>query len=62
MPTVRVEMYEGRTLEQKRALAQAITEAVMKHASVPAESVHVLFFDVPKSDWAVAGTLASDKK
>ena len=30
MPTIRVEMFEGRTLEQKRALAQALTEATVR--------------------------------
>ncbi|MCC7104965.1 MAG: 4-oxalocrotonate tautomerase [Chloroflexi bacterium] len=61
MPTVRVEMYEGRSVDQKRALSKAITEAVMEHANVSAESVHVVFTDIPRTNWAVAGVLASDK-
>ena len=30
MPTIHVELFKGRTVEQKRAAAQAITEAVVK--------------------------------
>ena len=30
MPTIRVELFAGRTVEQKRALAQALTEATVR--------------------------------
>jgi hypothetical protein len=30
MPTIRVELFAGRTLDQKRALAQALTEATVR--------------------------------
>ena len=29
MPTIRVELFEGRTVDQKRALAKALTEATV---------------------------------
>ena len=61
MPLIRVELFEGRTLEQKRALAAALTEATMKTLGSPADAVDVMFFDVPKHDWASAGVLASDR-
>ena len=32
MPFVIVEMWEGRTVEQKRRLAKAITDAMVEHA------------------------------
>ena len=41
MPEVIVYAVEGRTPEIKKALAKDITEAVMKHFSVPAELVMV---------------------
>ena len=61
MPTIRVEMFEGRTVEQKRALAAALTEATVRTLGGSAESVDILFFDIARQDWATAGTLWSDR-
>jgi 4-oxalocrotonate tautomerase len=60
MPVVTVELFEGRTTEQKREMAKAITEAVVRIGKAPAEGTWVIFRDVKKSDWAVAGKLSSD--
>ena len=60
MPTLRVEMFAGRTMAQKRALARELTEATVRALGVPASAVEVLFYDIEKHDWAVAGTLCSD--
>jgi 4-oxalocrotonate tautomerase len=60
MPIVTVQMYEGRTVEQKRALVKAITDAVVEHAKTTAEGTQVVIVDVPKQNWAHAGKLASD--
>ena len=60
MPTLRVEMFAGRTVEQKRALARELTEATVRALGVPASAVEVLFYDIERSDWAVGGTLCSD--
>jgi 4-oxalocrotonate tautomerase len=60
MPVVTVEMYEGRTAEQKREMAKAITEAVVRIAKTTPEATHIIFKDVKKSDWAIAGKLASE--
>jgi 4-oxalocrotonate tautomerase len=61
MPLIRVELFEGRTVDQKRALAQALTEATMKTLGVEADAVEVMFFDVARSDWATAGVLWSER-
>ena len=60
MPHVTVQMYEGRTVEQKRALAAAITEAVVKYANTTPEATQVVIVDVLKHNWAHAGKLASE--
>lgn len=60
MPTLRVEMFAGRTVEQKRALARELTDATVRALGVPASAVEVLFFDIERHDWAVAGTLCSE--
>ncbi len=62
MPSIRVEMFEGRTVEQKRALAKELTDATMRALGVPADSVEVMLFDIPRHDWATAGVLWSDRK
>ena len=60
MPTIRVEMFEGRTVEQKRAFAEALTEAAVRTIGASPESVDILFFDIQKQDWATGGRLWSD--
>jgi 4-oxalocrotonate tautomerase len=60
MPLVTVQMFEGRTVEQKRELVAAITEAVVRIAKTTPESTQVIIQDVPRHDWAFAGKLASD--
>ncbi len=60
MPLIRVEMFEGRTTDQKRALAKELTDAFVKTAGGTPESVHIVMTDVAKDDWAVAGKLCSD--
>ena len=34
MPTINIQLFEGRTVEQKRELAKAITEATCKTCTV----------------------------
>jgi 4-oxalocrotonate tautomerase len=61
MPTIRVELFEGRSVEQKRALAAALTEATVRTLGGSADSVDILFFDIARQDWATGGTLWSDR-
>lgn len=61
MPTIRVEMFEGRTEEQKRAYAKALTEATVSVLGGSPDAVDILFYDLKKSDWATGGVLWSDK-
>ena len=60
MPIVRVEMWPGRTHEQKAELAKAITDAMVSIAKTTPEATIIVFEDVPKENWAEAGILASD--
>jgi len=61
MPIIRVEMFKGRTREQKRALARELTDAFVRAAGGKPEAVTIVFADVDKEDWAVAGALMADK-
>lgn len=61
MPTIRIDMFEGRTPEQKRALVAAITEACVKTIGASPESVDILLFDIARQNWASGGMLWSDR-
>lgn len=61
MPTIRVELFAGRTLEQKRALAAALTDATVRVLGGSADAVDVVFQDVERHDWASGGQLWIDK-
>jgi 4-oxalocrotonate tautomerase len=61
MPTLRVELFEGRTAEQKRALARELTEACVRVLGGNADGVDVLFYDIRREDWATGGLLWSEK-
>ena len=60
MPTLHVELFAGRTVEQKRALAAALTEACVKTLGGSPDGVDVIFRDVERHDWATGGRLWSD--
>ncbi|MFC2062381.1 2-hydroxymuconate tautomerase [Chloroflexota bacterium] len=60
MPVVIVEMWEGRTVEQKKKLAEGITSAFTQ-VGVPAEALHIIIKDNPKHNWASGGKLASEE-
>jgi 4-oxalocrotonate tautomerase len=61
MPVLRVSMYKGRTLEQKRELAEALTEVMVRVAKTTAQGTTIIFEEVDKENWASSGKLASEK-
>ena len=61
MPTIRVELLEGRTPEQKTALVKALTQAVVESLGSKSESVDVLLFDIPRQNWATGGVQWSER-
>lgn len=61
MPTIRVELFEGRTVDQKRALAAALTEATVRVLGGSPDGIDVVFTEVAHHDWATGGRLWSDK-
>ncbi|HMK82488.1 MAG TPA: tautomerase family protein [Candidatus Bathyarchaeia archaeon] len=58
MPVVIVEMWEGRTGEQKEKLIKGITRA-FEEIGTKAEQVNIVLHDVPKSNWGSKGQQAS---
>jgi 4-oxalocrotonate tautomerase len=62
MPTLRVELMEGRTPEQKKELVKALTQAVVDTLGSKPESVDILLYDIKRGDWATGGVLWSERQ
>ena len=60
MPVITVEWLEGRSAQQKARLVEALTKTFGDIANVPAEQVWIVFRDVKRSDWAMAGKLLGE--
>lgn len=61
MPFVIVHMWEGRSLDQKRALTRAITDAMVEHAGANRDALHVVLQEYKRENWARAGVLGVDR-
>ena len=62
MPVIQVTLLKGRTVEQKRKVAERITAAMVEEAKAVKEAVVVTFVDVEREDYASGGVLMVDKK
>ncbi|MDD5190455.1 MAG: tautomerase family protein [Dehalococcoidales bacterium] len=60
MPVVIVEMWEGRTPDQKKQLVADITAAFTK-IGTPADAVQIILKDNPRHNWSQGGKLAAEK-
>jgi 4-oxalocrotonate tautomerase len=61
MPIIRVEMFAGRTRDQKRALVRELTDAFVRTCGGKPEGLQIVIKDVQKEDWGVSGALMADK-
>ncbi len=61
MANVTIEIFEGRTVEQKRSVAQQVTRALTDTLGVKREIVKIKFVDIKKHDIAWGGELVSDR-
>jgi 4-oxalocrotonate tautomerase len=61
MPLVQVTMLTGRTADQKRKLAQRLTDAMVEEAATRREAVVVTFNEVSRESYASGGVLMVDK-
>lgn len=62
MPFIHVQLFEGRTIEQKRAFVEAVTKETVRTLACSVDDVEVVFDEIKKSNWATAGKLHSDPK
>ena len=61
MPIITVDLFEGRTREQKETFAKTVTEAAVQILKAPQDHTWVIFRDGKKSDWAISGKLCDGK-
>jgi len=60
MPMINVQMFEGRTVEQRRKLAKELTEGTVRALGCQPSDVQIILTDVKKENWAEAGKLYSE--
>ncbi len=60
MPVVHVEMWEGRTKEEKAEIAKSFADDLIRILKCRQESINIIFTDVKKENWAKGGTLVCD--
>jgi 4-oxalocrotonate tautomerase len=61
MPNITVELLSGRSLDQRREFAAAVTAAAVKILGARAQSVRIRFDEIERADVANAGVLVSDE-
>ena len=52
MPFVKIDLFEGRSEEQKIELAREVTEVVSRVAKAPKEAIHVFINDMPEGTYS----------
>lgn len=57
MPTYHIELFEGRTIEQKRKLVEEVTRVTAEVLGSAPESVDIIITDVKRENWATGGKL-----
>ena len=62
MPTYHIELFEGRTVEQKRQLVEAVTRVTTEVLGSAPESVDIIITDVKRENWATGGKLWSERE
>lgn len=60
MPFAQVFMMEGRTEDQKRAVVEKVSAALVEATGAPKEAIRVWISEVPKTNWGIAGQTAKD--
>lgn len=60
MPIVTIQQFP-RSLEQKRLLAEKVTDAFVVAYGAAPDSVQIFFQETSKEDWARGGQLGSDR-
>ena len=60
MPIVVVNIKEGRTVEQKRAMVERMTQVICDTMEVKPDAVRIIINDMKNENFAIGGTLVCD--
>jgi 4-oxalocrotonate tautomerase len=60
MPFAQIYMIEGRSEDQKRAVIEKVSAALVEATGAPKEAIRVWIQEVPKTNWGIAGQTAKD--
>ena len=60
MPVVQIDLLEGRTIEQKRAMVEKVTDAIVETMSCKPEVVTIIIRELQPMHLGKAGKLKSD--
>ena len=61
MPYVNIRIAGTLTREQKKKIAQEITETLERIAQKPASYTYIAFDELPDANWAIAGKLPDEE-
>jgi 4-oxalocrotonate tautomerase len=62
MPYVQITWLEGRSIDQRRKIAERIASALIEDGKAKPEHIQITFQDLPTTHYALAGTLVADLK
>lgn len=62
MPIIQVNLLQGRPTEAKRRFAAEVTQLACDALGVRAEQVRVIFNEMPRENYAIAGELVADRE
>lgn len=57
MPIVNIDLFEGRTVEQKEAIAKEVTQSIHKNIGAPVETITVIFRDMLEGELYKGGEM-----
>ncbi len=62
MPYVQITWVAGRNADQKRKIAEKVTQTLIDEGRTKRENIHVTFVDLPPTDYSEAGVTVADQK
>lgn len=61
MPVIRIEMWEGRSVDQKKQIVETFTKEMARIAKCEESSIYVIIDEIKKENWGAGGILCSEK-
>ena len=61
MPIISIMMIEGRSMDEKKAMFKAVTDAIVQTLGAPRESVRIIVNEVPMDHFVVGGMTRDER-